>query len=42
MRVRTRDRVQFHFDVGELVGQDRLEQLNLAWEMRIERFFANA
>ena len=41
MRVFTRGLLQLRFDAGELIGQDSLEQRNLAREMSIERFLAD-
>src|SRR5437879_12992448 len=40
--MRTHDFVKFRLDPSKFIGQDRLEQLDLAREMRVERFFANA
>src|SRR5436305_5064786 len=40
--MRTHDFVKFRLDPSKFIGQDRLEQLDLPREMRVERFFANA
>jgi hypothetical protein len=40
--VRARDISQLRFDARELVGQYRLEQFDLAREMSVKRFLADA
>src|SRR5437588_209643 len=40
--MRARNFFQFRFHAREFVGQDRFQEIDLAWEMRIESFFANA
>jgi hypothetical protein len=42
VRVRARNFLQLRFDACELIGQHSLQQVELAREMRVERFLANA